>query len=239
MSSKVTQFHIYAYILWGFSYRPGSVRRFQAPSVVCSHPDSRDESIFTFVPSQTLVHPAQWTRGICQTKPDNRMPSFLCPDWELLTGTLSRLGVMRERAGSLAAGEPEFDFQAQVPSSPACLLRKPEESSWQGGLPSEVFCWTTQREGASLQPSEYPEPRQPPNGTAERGCNRPLPRTGYQRWEEEGGWGSREGKERLVGQRRRGNEGKVQGRKEELVKTPDSSPPHPRIPLQSHYQNRF
>lgn len=53
------------------------------------------------------------------------------------------------------------------------------------------------------------------------------------------GEGSREGKERLVGERRMGNEGKVQGRKEELVKTPDSSPPHPRIPLQSHYQNRF
>lgn len=33
----------------------------------------------------------------------------------------------------------------------------------------------------------------------------------------------REGKERLVGQRRRGKEGKVQGRKEELVKTPDST----------------
>ena len=35
----------------------------------------------------------------------------------------------------------------------------------------------------------------------------------------------REGKERLVGQRRRGKEGKVQGRKEELVKTPDSTLP--------------
>ena len=33
----------------------------------------------------------------------------------------------------------------------------------------------------------------------------------------------REGKERVVGQRRRGKEGKVQGRKEELVKIPDST----------------
>lgn len=39
------------------------------------------------------------------------------------------------------------------------------------------------------------------------------------------GEGRREGKERLVGQRRRGKEGTVQGGKEEPVKSPDSTPP--------------
>lgn len=37
----------------------------------------------------------------------------------------------------------------------------------------------------------------------------------------------RERRERLVGQRRRGKEGKAQGGKEELVKTPDSIPANP------------
>ena len=114
---------------------------------------------------------------LCHHKPGSIQPSglgiFVKLSW--ITGCLSSCiqteGYLQEPCPALvwwekglggiqAAGEQEFDFQAQVPSSPACLLWKPEESSWQGGPPSEAFCWAAQREGASLQPSEDPEPRQ-------------------------------------------------------------------------------